>query len=597
MKSSRVSRTMAYLLAMLMILLTFAPAAQAADGINAAYYKLVEVQRGVHIGHAKVNIRKRPDVDSDRVGRLPLDDYCIVIGEDGDWWQVEYDGVTGYILKELLTITTTVEEVPVIIEDPLEATLTGLTPPTFLEFRNEYRVNGEIESNIPLIRITVEVYNRRTFTVDRSVSAEFKREDNVLSYDLKRLADDLSFRKLDPGEKTLVISVESSSEEAVLSETPFYVDTDGEPYTEMASMTKECEIDVPRGKVSSLTDGKYGDIGVLFKLDDDVVTVSMPASRTPGSITLHWSNAPSSFTLTQMDEAGEVIDAQTQVNESGMIHFYLLLDARAKKLMISTPDGGNMLEELRVYELNREPEMVQKWQEMPEKLDLLVVSAHQDDEMLFFGGTIPYYVAQGKKVGVVYMADCGRDRYAEALDGLWSCGLTYHPIFLDMRDRRTDDYEEAVELWGMETTENALVDIIRKYQPEVIVTHDVNGEYGHDQHKVTCAAMQSAVTRAGDPAISPDSAAQYGTWTPKKLYIHLYEENSITMTAYDEPVESLCGMTMTQVAAIGYSKHVSQQDYFSMDNHGVRYDNRKYGLAFTTVGQDEEKNDLFENIE
>ena len=35
---------------------------------------------------------------------------------------------------------------------------------------------------------------------------------------------------------------------------------------------------------------------------------------------------------------------------------------------------------------------------------------------------------------------------------------------------------------------------------------------------------------------------------------------------------------------------------FFLDDHGVRYDNRKYGLAFTTVGQDVEKNDFFENI-
>ena len=205
--------------------------------------------------------------------------------------------------------------------------------------------------------------------------------------------------------------------------------------------------------------------------------------------------------------------------------------------------------------------------------------------------------AQGKTVAVVYMANCSRLRYAEALDGLWSCGLQYHPVFVGFKDKLVDDYDDAVKLWGMDETVNTLVDIIRKYQPEVIVTHDVKGEYGHNQHKVTCAAVQSAVTKAGDPAVSTASAEEYGTWTPKKLYIHLYKENSLTMSVYDEPNEEFGGMTMTQVASVGYSKHVSQQDYFSMGEHGVRYDNRKYGLAFTTVGQDVEKNDFFENID
>ena len=33
-----------------------------------------------------------------------------------------------------------------------------------------------------------------------------------------------------------------------------------------------------------------------------------------------------------------------------------------------------------------------------------------------------------------------------------------------------------------------------------------------------------------------------------------------------------------------------------MENDGNRYDNRKFGLYFTTVGPDVKKNDFFENI-
>jgi LmbE family N-acetylglucosaminyl deacetylase len=164
-------------------------------------------------------------------------------------------------------------------------------------------------------------------------------------------------------------------------------------------------------------------------------------------------------------------------------------------------------------------------------------------------------------------------------------------------DKNIDSYNETVDLWGMDTTEGALIEIIRRYQPDVIVTHDVNGEYGHNQHKVTCAAVRSAVTKSGDPSIHPESAQQYGTYTPKKLYIHLYKDNAIMMSVYDEPSDAARGLTMTEVATIGYSKHVSQQNAFSMSNHGVKYDNRKYGLAFTTVGEDVEKNDFFENVE
>lgn len=217
--------------------------------------------------------------------------------------------------------------------------------------------------------------------------------------------------------------------------------------------------------------------------------------------------------------------------------------------------------------------------------------------MLFFGGTIPYYAAQGKTVGVVYMADCGRMRYAEALDGLWSSGLEYHPVFVGFKDEYSTSYDKALELWGQSNTENTLAALIRKYKPEVIVSHDVNGEYGHPQHKVTSALVQSAVAKATDPTVDPASAEQYGLWQPKKLYIHLYDEKKITMEVYDEPIEAAGGLTATEMATIGYSKHVSQQKDFSMEEHGVRFDNRKYGLAFTTVGDDEAKNDFFEHID
>lgn len=594
MKISRTIRSLACLMAALLTILTASPAVYAADELTSAYYKLVEVQRGIVSGEAKVNIRERPDADSDRVGRLAPGESCIVTGEEDGWWQVEFEGETGYVLKELLTVTASIEEIAVIVEDPLEAEVTGLTAPAVLKYRNEYELDGVLTSNIPLTGVTIDVYNNRTFTVDRTASVTINRDDYVKEYELNDV--DLSLHKLEPGEKTLMIRAKSANDSVIVSEIPFYVYTDGDEYTDALSMTGDCDLEATRGDEDDLTDNDYTTALTLRSAEDNL-TITLPAGRTAEGLALHWETAPSAVHISVQAEDGSEIGVIDEENPDGMIHFYHEVDASARRLVVSTADEDKALCEVRVYEKNYVSEVVQQWEELPEKLDLLVVSAHQDDEMLFFGGTIPYYSMHGKEVGVVYMANCSRLRYAEAMDGLWSCGLKYHPVFVGFRDRRMDSYDETVDLWGMETTVNTLVDLIRKYRPDVIVTHDVNGEYGHNQHKVTCAAVQSAVTQAGDPAVSPDSAAAYGTWTPKKLYIHLYNQNEIFMEIYDEPVAELGGMTMTQIATIGYSKHVSQQDYFSMENHGVRYDNRKYGLAFTTVGEDTEKKDFFENID
>ena len=591
MKNSRMLRRMACLLALLMLALSLETCALAADGLNAAHYKLMLVKRGEVAGDVKVNIRERADADSDRVGRLEPGESIVITGEDGDWYQVELDGDVGYIRKDLLTVTESEEEVAVIVEDPLEALLTGLTPPTLLQYRNEYEMEGVVTSNIPLISVTAEVYNERTFRVDRSETAEFRRSDNVREFELEDL--DLSFRKLDPGEKKLIIRVESANESAVVSETSFYVYTDGEVYTQEANITDDCELRGGDGDEGDLSDSNYR----TFYAVTDSLSITLPEDKSAEAITLHWQKVPQNVTISFMGADDAPLGEIVETNPSGMYHFYYPVAEGARRIVVSTTDEGNALCEMRVYEQDKVSKVVQQWQPLPEKVDMLVVSTHQDDELLFFGGTIPYYAAQDKTVGVVYMAECSRKRYAEAMDGLWSCGLQYHPVFVGFVDKRTDTYEEAVELWGMANTENTLVSLIRKYKPEVIVTHDVDGEYGHNQHILTCAAVQSAVEKASDPTVDPASAEQYGLWTPKKLYIHLYEENEIFMEVYDEPVEALDGMTMTQVATIGYSKHVSQQGAYQMETHGVRYDNRKYGLAFTTVGQDVEKKDFFEHID
>ena len=577
-----------------LMLLALLPAAQAEDGVKTEYRQM-EVRRGTVAVDTKVNVRTKPDASSDRAGRLNVGESCVITGESGDWWQVEFEGKTCYVLKELLDVKTVIEEVEVIIEDPLEATLSGLKTPTLLQYRNEYKIDGTIKSNIPLVRVSVEVYNVRTFSVDRSAYAEMNRKQNVREFDLGDLAGKISFRKLEPGEKRLIVRAESTSESVVLSDTFFYVYTDGDNYTESTHMTDACRIRVPRSDEDNLLDRNYTS-GIELRTADESITVTLPEGRTAEGMTLCWVTAPKRVTVEMLDGNGLLLETIEDENSEGMIHFYYDLNADTEKIRISTDEKCKLCE-LRVYEADYVSPVVQQWKAMPEKLDLLVISAHQDDEMLFFGGTIPYYAAQGRNVGVVYMAECSRNRYSEALDGLWSCGLEYHPIFIGFEDKRIDSYDSTVKLWGMTTTENTLVDIIRRYQPEVIVTHDVDGEYGHNQHKVTCAAVRSAVTKSGDPDISPASAQEYGLWTPKKLYIHLFKENPIFMSVYDEPVDDLDGMTMTEVATIGYSKHVSQQDYFSMEKHGVQYDNRKYGLAFTTVGQDVEKNDFFENID
>ncbi|MDX1646460.1 MAG: PIG-L family deacetylase [Longimicrobiales bacterium] len=138
---------------------------------------------------------------------------------------------------------------------------------------------------------------------------------------------------------------------------------------------------------------------------------------------------------------------------------------------------------------------------------LLAVLAHPDDESLGLGGTLARYAAEGVRVHLVSAtrgergrffdnedrpsdAEVGRVREAElrcAADTLGIRGLT----FLDYVDGRLDraDPEEAVD---------RIVEQILRVGPQVVVTFDPFGVYGHPDHVAvaqwTAAAVLSAAS-------------------------------------------------------------------------------------------------------
>ena len=108
--------------------------------------------------------------------------------------------------------------------------------------------------------------------------------------------------------------------------------------------------------------------------------------------------------------------------------------------------------------------------------------------------------------------------------------------------------------------------------------------------------------KAADADYAPESAEKYGVWDTPKTYLHLYEQNQITID-YDTPYQSLGGMTPFEVSKLGYARHLSQQwTWFTdwLDEPRAAdietYSPCRFGLYRSTVGPDIYKNDLLENI-
>ena len=158
---------------------------------------------------------------------------------------------------------------------------------------------------------------------------------------------------------------------------------------------------------------------------------------------------------------------------------------------------------------------------MKTKLRLLAILAHPDDESLGFGGTLAKYANQGVETYLISATRGERGRFGDALEspGLEIVGKTrtqevlaaskvlgiQKVYFLDYIDGDLDKApaSEAIE---------KIAAIIREIQPQVVLTFDPFGSYGHPDHIAISQLSMGAILTANS------SASNNSTWTVSKFY-------------------------------------------------------------------------------
>ena len=372
----------------------------------------------------------------------------------------------------------------------------------------------------------------------------------------------------------------------------------GEGNVKARNITQQCVFLSTYGQIYKVMDGNFQSYKEYWESVEasSTITVIFPRGVTPGGIVVEWFEPFKEFEYRQYAPGRKLISAESSDAYFKGYLTYFDVDPSAASVELEVRKYGRICR-ITVFSAGEEITDFQKWNKnVPEKTDLLLIVAHQDDEELWFGGLLPYYgIVREKQVQVAYMTACSRSRIKEAMNGLYMMGLRSIPEVAGFKDAFIY-YDEALALWGgPDSVISELVRMIRRYKPDVLVTHDLEGEYGHPQHKITARHMEEAVIAANDPSRYPESAGEYGVWEVKKLYIHLLDENVVYMD-WDTPSQALGGKTPLEVATLGFQQHRSQQRAYSMDD-GIIYDYTKFGLLYSAVGEDVNKNDLFENID
>ena len=103
--------------------------------------------------------------------------------------------------------------------------------------------------------------------------------------------------------------------------------------------------------------------------------------------------------------------------------------------------------EIRLFGEGETPAEIQKWETL-DKADLMLLTAHPDDEILWFAGLMPVYGGERKlKLQVTVMVPTGGQRKLELLSAIWHCGVKYYPEMLGFVDKNRKNPDDQYKAW------------------------------------------------------------------------------------------------------------------------------------------------------
>lgn len=370
---------------------------------------------------------------------------------------------------------------------------------------------------------------------------------------------------------------------------------------EANDITEDCKFKVCSSgrKYTLMTDKKYTSYWESNKIKTPWIAITAPEGKPIAGLYVCFGNMPESWEIQTSDDGKDWFTAVP--GDTRFLHAYVALPQPAQHVRLAVTSEKKTalrINDLFVLSEGDLPDWVQVWQPTEEKADILFLSTHPDDELIFFCGAIPTYaVEQQRKVVVAYFTRSNTTRSSELLNGLWHMGVRTYPVIGNFKDSYAKNLKAAYKTAGGKGKVNEwIVGLYRQYKPEVVVTQDTNGEYGHKQHMMIADAAQNCIALAANEDEFTASTIAYGTWQVKKLYLHLYPENQITFD-WTVPLKSMNGATGIELAEEAYTLHKTQASSgMSVTETGTKYDNRVFGLAFTTVGEDVRKDDFLENI-
>jgi N-acetyl-1-D-myo-inositol-2-amino-2-deoxy-alpha-D-glucopyranoside deacetylase len=209
----------------------------------------------------------------------------------------------------------------------------------------------------------------------------------------------------------------------------------------------------------------------------------------------------------------------------------------------ASPEDAVLREARSVLE-ETEPRAEAQMRSLDSDRRLLLVHAHPDDETISTGATMAKYVTEGVQVTLVtctlgeegevlvpelahLAADkddrLGQHRVGELATAMEALGVRDHRYLggagryrdSGMMGLPTNDRPDAFWQADLDEAAGHLVELVRALRPQVLVTYDENGGYGHPDHIQAHRVAMRAAELAADPGFAPDDGEP---WEISKIY-------------------------------------------------------------------------------
>ncbi|MEU5256774.1 N-acetyl-1-D-myo-inositol-2-amino-2-deoxy-alpha-D-glucopyranoside deacetylase [Streptomyces longwoodensis] len=216
---------------------------------------------------------------------------------------------------------------------------------------------------------------------------------------------------------------------------------------------------------------------------------------------------------------------------------------------------------------------------------LLLVHAHPDDESINNGATMARYAAEGAQVTLVTCtlgergevippalrhltgAALGEHRLGELAAALRELGVTDSALlggagrYGDSGMMGLPDNEDPGCFWqaDVDTAAASLAEVVLRTRPQVVVTYDDHGGYGHPDHIQAHRVAMRAVELAADAG-----------WTVPKVYWNRVPR-SVAEDAFARLRADLPGLPFDRVAAVDDLPGVVDDDRITTAIDGTAY--------------------------